>query len=156
QRSLDLGAKGVVVPLVASAAEAREVVSATRLPPDGTRSFGPLRAARYSLDYREYLATASDNTLVVLIVETAGAVEELDAIAAVPGVDVLYFGFSARCLSVGLEPLALPRPEVDEIGERALELGAARDVAIGVGVRDVAELERERARGFRFLGYGTD
>lgn len=156
QRVLDLGALGVVVPMVRSAEQARAVVAATRYPSAGVRGFGPLRAARYSLDYQEYLRTANDQIVVALILETAEAVAELEQICAVPGVDVLYFGFFDLCLSLGLDPHALPVPEVDEIVTRALRIGAEHGVAIGVGVRDVDELRRRRAQGFRFIGYSTD
>jgi 4-hydroxy-2-oxoheptanedioate aldolase len=156
QRVLDLGARGVVVPMVGSPAEAAMVVSATRYPPAGSRSFGPLRAARYSLDYEEYLRTANDETIVALIVETAGAVAELDAIAAVPGVDVLYFGLFDLCLAFGLDPHQLPHPGVDDVIDRALRAGVEHGVAIGIGVRGADELRARRAQGFRFVGYGTD
>src|SRR5207237_930132 len=83
QRSLDLGALGIVVPLVRTADDARAAVRATRFPPAGSRSFGPIRAARYSLDYAPYLAGANESLIVALIVETREAVENLEEIAAV-------------------------------------------------------------------------
>jgi 2-keto-3-deoxy-L-rhamnonate aldolase RhmA len=156
QRALDLGAMGVVVPLVRSADEARDVVSATRYPPEGGRSFGPLRAARYSLDYGEYLDSANENMLVVLILETAEAVADLEAIASTPGVDVLYFGLFDLCLSLGLDPRRLPLPEIDTLTERALEIGRSRGIAIGMGARTPEELVSLRDKGFAFLGYATD
>lgn len=156
QRALDLGAMGVVVPLIRSAEEAREVVRATRFPPQGVRSFGPIRAARYSLDYSDYLVSANESMLVVLIVETAEAVADLEAIAAVPGVDALYFGLFDLCLSLGLDPRKLPLPEVEVVVERALEVGRSYGVAVGIGARSPEELVEHRARGFRFLGFSTD
>jgi 2-keto-3-deoxy-L-rhamnonate aldolase RhmA len=156
QRALDLGAMGVVVPLVSSADEAREVVRATRFPPEGTRSFGPIRAARYSLDYAEYLESANDETLVVLIVETAGAVEQLEEIASVPGVDALFLGLFDLCLAVGLDPRRMPHPEIDAFIERLLKAGRSTGVAVGHSARSPAELVQHRARGFNFLGFSTD
>ena len=156
QRALDLGAMGVVVPLVRSADEAGEVVSATRFPPEGRRSFGPLRAARYSLDYGEYLDSANENVLVVLILETAEAVTDLEAIAATPGIDVLFLGLFDLCLSLGLEPRRLPLPEIDTVIERTLEIGRSHGIAIGMGARTPEELVSLRNRGFTFLAYATD
>ncbi|MDX6598210.1 MAG: 4-hydroxy-2-oxoheptanedioate aldolase [Gaiellales bacterium] len=156
QRALDLGAGGVIVPLIRSAEEAREVVAATRFPPQGTRSFGPLRAARYSLDYARYLETANDEMLVGFIIETREALESIEEIAAVPGVDVLFLGLFDLCLSLGVDPLALPLPEVDAAIERVLGAGARHGVAVGHSARSRDELEQLRARGFRFIGYGTD
>jgi 4-hydroxy-2-oxoheptanedioate aldolase len=156
QRSLDLGALGILVPLVRTAEDARAAVAATRFPPQGTRSFGPLRAARYSLDYSAYLAHANESMLVALIVETKEAVDNLEQIARVPGVDVLYFGLFDLCLSLGLDPLRLPLPEVDELLQRALQISSETGVAIGFSARTAQELVDNRARGFRFLGFSTD
>ena len=86
QRALDMGALGIVVPLVKTAAEADAIVRATRYPPLGTRSFGALRASRYTFDNEDYFQRANDNLLVVLIIETREAVENLEEIAAVPGI----------------------------------------------------------------------
>jgi 4-hydroxy-2-oxoheptanedioate aldolase len=63
QRALDMGAMGVLVPLVKSADEARGIVGASRYPPEGTRSWGPLRASRYTFDIDDYLERANDNIL---------------------------------------------------------------------------------------------
>jgi 2-keto-3-deoxy-L-rhamnonate aldolase RhmA len=156
QRALDLGAHGLVVPLVESAAEAAAVVQAMRYPPAGTRSFGPLRASRYSLDYDSYLERAGDELLLVLIVETAGAIAELDEIAAVDGVDVLYLGLYDLCLQLGHDPRQMPLPEIDRIVERALEIGRRHGVAVGLGARTPTELVALRERGYRFLGFSTD
>ena len=115
QRALDVGAMGVVVPLVRSAAEVEAVVRATRYPPVGRRSFGPLRASRYGLDNASYLAEADDNMLVVVILETLEAVAELDEIARVDGLDGIWLGLFDLCLAMGLDPLQLPHPEIDEV-----------------------------------------
>ena len=77
QKTLDAGAMGVFVPMVRSAEEARAIVQATRYPPEGTRGFGPLRASQYTLDYEDYLASANQNVLVALIIETPEAVEDI-------------------------------------------------------------------------------
>jgi 2-keto-3-deoxy-L-rhamnonate aldolase RhmA len=156
QRALDLGASGVLVPLIRSTDEAAEVVAATRFPPHGTRSFGPLRAARYSLDYARYLENANDEMLVAFIIETREALESIEEIAAIPGVDVLFLGLFDLCLSLGVDPLALPLPEVDAAIERVLAAGAQNGVAVGHSARSRDELEELRARGFRFISYGTD
>ena len=67
QKALDIGAMGILVPMVRTMAEAEAIVSATRYPPEGVRGFGPLRASRYTMDYDEYLAHANENILVALI-----------------------------------------------------------------------------------------
>ena len=156
QRALDIGGMGILVPMVRTAGEAAAIVGATRYPPQGTRGFGPLRASRYTFDYEEYYAGANDNILVALIVETREALENLDEIAAVSGVDALFFGLFDLCLSLGLNPMQQPFPELEEAMEAAAETGRKRGVAIGVGVPSPEELRRRNDMGFRFHVYGTD
>ncbi len=156
QRALDMGALGIVVPLVKTAEEAAAIVRATRYPPQGTRSFGALRASRYTFDNEDYFQRANDNLLVVLIIETREAVENLAAIAAVPGVDALYFGPFDLCLALGLNPFHQPFPEVEAIYQRALAIGQRHGVAIGMGVGNVDQLHQRRAEGYTMLSYSTD
>jgi 2-keto-3-deoxy-L-rhamnonate aldolase RhmA len=156
QRALDMGALGIVVPLVKTAAEAEAIVRATRYPPQGTRSFGALRASRYTFDNEDYFQRANDNILVVLILETREAVENLEAIAAVPGVDALYFGPFDLCLSLGLTPFQQPFPEVEAIYQRALAVGQRHGTAIGMGVGASDQLHQRRQEGYTMLSYSTD
>jgi 2-keto-3-deoxy-L-rhamnonate aldolase RhmA len=156
QRALDMGAMGVVVPMVRTAAEAQAIVSASRYPPHGSRSFGPLRASNYSFDNLDYLNRANDNMLVVLILETKEAVDNLDAIAAVPGVDAIYLGPFDLCLSLGLNPMNQPFPEIDAVMEQMLVVGRKRGVAAGTGTSTPEQLQQRQAQGFTMLGYGTD
>ena len=156
QRALDMGAMGIVVPMVKTAEEAERIVGATRYPPDGVRSFGPLRASRYTFDNDDYFQRANDNILVVLILETSEAVNNLENIAAVPGIDVLYLGPADMSLSLGLSPLQLPHPEVEEVLERALEVGRKSGVAVGAGSGSPDQLRLAQSKGLTFLGYGPD
>ncbi|MEM7133986.1 MAG: aldolase/citrate lyase family protein [Chloroflexota bacterium] len=156
QRALDIGGMGIVVPMVKTAAEAQTIVRATRYPSQGTRSFGALRASNYTHDYETYFNQANDNILVVLIVETREAVENLDAIAAVPGVDVLFFGMFDLCLAYGLNPFEMPFPEIDAIVERAIAISQQTDVAVGFGASTPEEQQQRAKQGITFLSYGTD
>lgn len=117
-RPLDLGACGVVVPNVRDAAHAREVVAATQYAPPGSRSIGRLSGG-------------ADRPLVVLMVETASALGDLDALLAVPGVDGVYVGPGDLSLSLGLdgpEHAAELRDVLSSIVARA------RDAGVPVGV----------------------
>ena len=156
QRALDMGALGIVVPLVKSVEEAQAIVRATRYPPQGTRSFGPLRASHYKLDNEDYFARANDNILVILILETKEMVDDLEAIAAVPGIDVLYLGPMDLALSLGVNPMQPPLPKVDAVIERMLEVGHYGGAAMGMGVSTPDDLRKRMAQGFTFLGYGPD
>jgi 2-keto-3-deoxy-L-rhamnonate aldolase RhmA len=156
QKGLDLGAMGVFVPMVRTAEEAEMVVRATRYPPAGTRGFGPLRASQYTLDYEGYLDDANENMLVALILETREAVENIEAIMDVPGVDALYFGLFDLCLAMGLNPNHLPFPEIDDIMARVLELGKQKGVAIGSGAATPEGLRATLEAGYTFVTYGPD
>jgi 2-keto-3-deoxy-L-rhamnonate aldolase RhmA len=156
QRALDIGGMGVLVPMVKTADEAQAIVDATRYPPQGRRGWGPLRASQYTVDNEDYFNRANDNILVFLLIETEEAVENLEAIGAVPGVDVLYIGMWDLCLSMGLNPLHMPFPETDAVIERALEVGREVGVAIGFGESTPEGLQRRQAQGFTVLGYGPD
>jgi len=89
---LDAGAAGVLVPRVSTAEQARAAVQATRYPPVGARGVGPGRAAAYGYRIPDYLASANENLLLAIQVETAEGLANIDAIAAVDGVDVIFIG----------------------------------------------------------------
>lgn len=156
QRSLDIGAMGIAVPMVRSVEEADAIVRASRYPPEGSRSFGPLRASHYTFEYEEYFERANENILITLIIETPEAVENLEEIASVPGIDVLFIGAFDLCLSLGLNPFEMPLPEIDAVMERALEVGRSAGVAVGAGANSPQELHALAEKGFTFLSYGPD
>ena len=140
-RVLDVGAMGVLVPMVRTPRE---------------RGFGPLRASRYALDYDDYLDRANDHMIVAVIIETAEAIENVNQIAAVPGLDVMFLGLYDLCLSYGLNPNKMPYPQIDTCIDQVLEAGKAHQVAVGTGVGSPEELQNRAQQGFRFLSYGTD
>lgn len=111
KRALDIGAAGVIVPMVNSAAQARAVVSFAKYPPRGVRGVGRVRAQGYGFDFSHYMATANDETVVVLQCEHVAAVEAIDAIAAVDGVDAVLVGPYDLSGSMGL-PGQVEHPEV--------------------------------------------
>jgi len=89
KRVLDIGAYGVLVPWVNSKEEAEAAVSACRYPPEGIRGYGPRRASRFDSNYRE---TANEEVLVSVQIETQKALDNLEEIASVDGVDALFIG----------------------------------------------------------------
>ena len=147
---------GVLVPMIKTAAEAEAVVSATRYPPKGTRGFGPLRASKYTIEYDSYLENANKNILVALILETKEAVENLEEIASIPGIDIIYMGLWDLSLSMGLDPRLQPLPETDTVVETALKVSQKTGVAIGMGCENFEELLRRESEGFTFMGIGSD
>jgi 4-hydroxy-2-oxoheptanedioate aldolase len=101
-KALDAGAWGVIVPLVNNAEDAARAVSACRYPPQGMRSYGPVRAARVigSRDPQEL----GGEVLCLVMVETREGLERVEEIAATPGLDGIYIGPSDLALSLGLPP----------------------------------------------------
>lgn len=101
-RVLDAGAMGVIIPMVNSVEEAERAVAACRYFPDGSRSFGPTRATYYA--GTDYFAGANQEVACIPMIETKQAVERLDEILAVPGIDAVYVGPADLSITLGLAP----------------------------------------------------
>ncbi|MFM1988856.1 MAG: hypothetical protein RJA99_1813 [Pseudomonadota bacterium] len=106
---LDSGAYGVIVPMIDTADDARAVVEAMRYPPVGRRSFGPARGLLYG--GQDYADHANDELLAFAMIETPQAMANLDAIAAVPGLDGLFVGPADLSLALGVAPAVKWRDE---------------------------------------------
>ena len=93
-RVLDFGAEGVIAPMINTVEDARAFVSATKYPPLGERSWGPTRAMTLARipDGKTYLKDANANVVTIAMIEKQQALDNVDAIAAVPGIDVLFVG----------------------------------------------------------------
>ncbi|MDB5368582.1 MAG: HpcH/HpaI aldolase/citrate lyase family protein [Roseomonas sp.] len=129
---LDAGAMGVICPMVNTAAEAQALVSACRYPPHGARSFGPIRAAIYG-QAGSYFATANEDIAVIAMIETKQALDNLEAILDVPGLDGIYVGPSDLGLSLGMVPkLDRDEPEILAIYDRLLKETAKRGQVAGI------------------------
>lgn len=111
KRALDLGAAGIIVPQVETADQAAEAVRLARYAPEGERGMGLARAHRYGFGFREYVATANDEIAVVIQAEHARAVDNIEAIAAVGGLDAVFIGPYDLSASLG-HPGEIQHPEV--------------------------------------------
>src|SRR5208282_6167742 len=100
---LDAGAYGVICPMINTPEEARALVSYALYPPKGARSNGPIRAATYGVA-GTYQKTANDEVLVIPMIETRQAVDNIDAILDVPGISSIYVGPSDLAFSMGKTP----------------------------------------------------
>lgn len=103
---LDAGANGIIVPLVNTVEEAKAIVNAAKFPPLGERSFGGRRII--DRNSREFYHTANEDTLLIAQIETPGAVENAEAIAAIDGIDALFLGPDDILLRRGVS-MAIPR-----------------------------------------------
>jgi len=154
-RILDAGALGVIVPMIGSAADASAAVAACRYPPAGIRSHGPIRASR--VHGSDYSKRAADEVLVFAMIETRGALEDLDAICAVDGLSGLYIGPADLSYALGLEPrMDNDAPEHVAAVERILEACKRHGKVAGLHTADPAFARRAAERGFQLLTIATD
>ena len=155
KRVLDAGAQTVMFPLVESADEAARAVASTRYPPQGVRGLsGMSRASRYGT-MADHPRTANREMGVVLQLESPAALDHLDAIAAVPGVDALFIGPSDLAAHMG-HPDEWMHADVMDRMTRAARRCAELDMPIGTigdGARAAAQY---RAAGFSFVALGAD
>ena len=154
QRVLDLGAYGVVVPLINNAREAEAAVRAMRYPPKGDRSWGPIRGALYG--GADYHANAERELQLVVMIETAAGIENADEIFAVDGVDGCLIGTNDFSLSLGLPPRPVPDatpmdPRVEEAAQRVLEAARKHGKAPGIFTTDAGMAARRIEQGFRII-----
>lgn len=154
-KALDAGAQGVIVPMVNSADEARRVVGACRYPPDGYRSWGPIRAA---LGVDGYSPEVGNRRVVVAVmIETADGVAAADEIVAVPGVDAVYVGPNDLAITHGMQPSADAfTDEHAELVTRVLAACQRHGVVPGIHCGSVDTARRWRDRGFRMLNVTSD
>lgn len=152
---LDAGALGVTCPMVSTAEDAALLVHYCMYPPKGERSFGPLRP---NLIYgRDYVGSANDIINVFPMIETAEAVENIEKIAAVPGIGGLYIGSADLARSMG-RPVgrAALDPAVARAVDRVLQVGLKAGMVVGMMARDGRHARELIGQGFRFVGIATD
>jgi len=155
---LDAGARGILVPHVKSAAEAAAAVSAMTFGPPGRRGINAVsRAANYGqCDYLEFFRESDEETLVMIQIEDREAVDELEAIAEVPGLDVIFCG--PYDLSRSLRQIGNPEhPDVKSVVERIVDVAAAKaDCVPGIYVGSPEGAAEWRDRGARLFAFGGD
>jgi len=156
-RFLDAGAFGVHVPQVSTAAGAHEAVQAVKYWPRGDRGLAGTRAADWGLteSLGDYTRRANAETLVVLHLETAAAVEAVDEIVAVDGVDVIFIGAVDLSQSLG-HPGETGHPDVKAAIDRIVAGVVPSGKALGVYVPDAAAAADWRARGARYITIGLE
>ena len=130
---VDLHPAAIIVPRIRNAREAATAVSACKYPPTGARGFGPMRGMGYgSLTQDEYLRVANEQTMVIVQIEEAGAVDEIDAILTTPGVDSIMLGPNDLSGSLGFMAQH-DHPTVVAAIDKTIERAKAHNVPVGVG-----------------------
>ncbi len=154
-RLLDAGSYGIICPMVNTPAQCADLVSYCRYAPEGTRSFGPVRAAIYGGP--DYLDKANETVLAIAMIETREAVENVDAILATPGLDGIYVGPSDLALSLGQRPEMDPdNPVVTEA--MATILAAAKRAGVPAGLHCLSPeyAIKKIQEGYQFVSIAND
>ncbi len=161
QQALDLGADGVLVPYINTADEAREAVSCALYPMAGTRSvYFPQRCTNKA-GLLGYVGNSNKNVIVALQVETAACIENIEEIAAIPGVDMLFLGQNDLCMSMGLyEKYEFPHmytsPELGEATQKLVAHAQKNNVILGIFLFGTSRVAEFLEKGFRFISIGND
>lgn len=152
---LDAGAYGVICPMVNTREDAQKLVAWTHYAPRGTRSYGPARAVLYGGE--DYAAHADETIVTFAMIETRQALDNLDAILSVEGLDAIYIGPSDLSLSLGCK---LGMDELDPVAAQAVDhiLERARAHGVVAGIHNNGpQAARERiAKGFRLVTVSSD
>lgn len=154
-KALDAGAYAVICPMVNTRDDAQKLVAWTHYPPAGTRSYGPMRGLLYGGP--DYLQHANETIVTFAMIETAQALDNLDAILSVEGLDAIYIGPADLSLALGCK-VAFDEvdPKVAAAIDHILERATAHGVKAGIH-NGSPEFARARiANGFRFVTVGSD
>jgi 2-dehydro-3-deoxyglucarate aldolase/4-hydroxy-2-oxoheptanedioate aldolase len=156
-RALDIGAHGVMVPMVESAAEARRIAEATHYPPAGRRgaAFAIAQDDYEAGDVSKKIKSIDERTLVIAQIETERGLAEVDAIAATPGIDVLWLGHFDMTNFLGI-PGAFEHPRYQAAVQDIVQAGKKHKKGLGFMAADAGWARKYRDFGFNMIAAGLD
>lgn len=154
-RVLDIGVAGLIVPQVNTAEDAARAVQFAKYPPQGTRGVGLARAQGYGARLAEYLQAANEATSIVIQIETAAAAQNVEAIAAVQGVDALLIGPFDLSTSIG-KAGQFDDPEFQTAVARVRAVAAAHRLPLGIFGPDLERGRRALADGYTLVPVASD
>jgi 2-keto-3-deoxy-L-rhamnonate aldolase RhmA len=156
-RALDLGARGVMIPMVESEDHAKAIVQACRYPPLGRRgaAFGFAQCDYLGGDVGEKIRKYHERTLIIAQIETERGLEQVEKIAAVDGIDVLWVGHFDLSNFMGI-PAQFNDPRFDAAMRKVAEVARRHGKAAGFMATDAAWIVRARDMGFTMIAGGTD
>ena len=155
QWALDSGAAGILFPQISSEEEAVAAVQFCRYPPDGVRGLGPVRANSYGSLLKEYEEQANQNIAVLIQIENEAALENLDQILSVPGIDLIFIGPGDLSQVLGVTG-ELGHPKVLATVERVVNACHTHEVAAGTLALDPTAWSYWLERGVKTLLIGSD
>jgi len=157
--ALDAGARGVIVPMVNTPEQATDVVADSRFPPIGRRGFGsPFTQAAWGIKSgTEYLSVANEAVLVIAQIETKEAVENVEKIAAVDGIDVLFIGPFDLSISLGYPPPSPdPHPDVEKVITRIREAAHSNNKYAAIFCTSGKQAAARAEEGFDMINVTSD
>jgi 4-hydroxy-2-oxoheptanedioate aldolase len=161
QQALDMGSDGVLVPYINNADEARQAVSCVRYPTAGTRSVYFPQRSMNPKGLLGYAGAWNDNAICALQVETADCIKNIESIAAVPGVDILFLGQNDLCMSMGLyEKYKFPEmytsPELGAATQALVSAAKKNNVILGLFLFGPSRVGEFLQKDFTFISLGND
>ena len=161
QQALDMGSDGVLVPYINNAAEAKQAVSCVRYPTAGTRSVYFPQRSMNAKGLLGYAGAWNDNAICALQVETADCIKNIEEIAAVPGVDILFLGQNDLCMSMGLyEKYKFPdmytSPELGAATNALINAAKKNNVILGLFLFGTSRVAEFLKKDFSFISIGND
>jgi 4-hydroxy-2-oxoheptanedioate aldolase len=154
-KMLDAGAYGVICPMISTSDDAKRLVAATRYPPQGIRSFGPIRGLLYGGP--DYAKHANDTVIAFAMIETRQALDNLDEILSVEGLSAIYIGPSDLSLALGCTPkLDQDEKPVVEAIDHILARAKKHGVVAGIHNATTGYALKMIAKGFQFVTIGSD
>jgi 4-hydroxy-2-oxoheptanedioate aldolase len=155
-RILDMGAEGIMFPQIRTEAEAKEAIASMRYPPDGVRGMALSgRATGFGSQLDEYYQHVNENLLGIIQIETLESLKNLDAIAAIDGVDVLFIGPADLTLSLGIFR-QFDHPHYQDALKATAAAAEKAGKATGILMADPSQYEMYYKLGFRFLACGSE
>jgi 2-keto-3-deoxy-L-rhamnonate aldolase RhmA len=154
-QALDSGATGVVVPQIRTVADAERAVAWCRYPPVGLRGIAPRRASEYGRHTAEYLGAANGRVICCIQIETREAVEDLDAILSVAGIDTILIGPNDLAAALG-HTGDIGHADIEKAIAFILERTRAHAIPAGVWTLSAAQARARREQGFAWATLGTD
>lgn len=155
KRVLDIGSLGVIFPFTSTPDLARQAVAACKYPPEGLRGAGPTLAALRWPAPGGYPQWANRNVMVIIIIEQRKAIEQIEEIAAVPGIDVMFIGLNDLSYSYGVGGKT-DAPVVQDAVARVLAAAARHKIPVGGPAGSPALIKKMIGQGFRFIQGPSD
>ena len=155
QKALDIGCDGVIVPRVNSRSDAENAVRHAKYPPEGERSVGIGRAQDYGINFKNSVESANSNLCVIVQIEHARAVENMDDILTVPGIDAVFIGpydLSGTMNALGRVTDARVQSAIQHVRSRCL----AKDIPYGIFAMTPEACAKELSEGAKFVVMGVD